>query len=65
MGDIRKRKRKMKGGVRGGDLNKRQWTPGNKLRVLEGKGVGGWVSPMMGIKGGHVLHRTLGVIHKQ
>lgn len=30
----------------------RLWTPGNKLRVLEGRSVGVQVSPVMGIKEG-------------
>ena len=30
----------------------RLWTLGNKLRVLEGRGWGGWVSLVMGIKEG-------------
>ena len=30
--------------------HERLWTPGNNLRVLEGRGVGGWASPVMGIK---------------
>ena len=28
------------------------WTPGNKLRVLERRGVVGWVSQVVGIKEG-------------
>ena len=32
--------------------HERLWTLGNKLRVLEGRRVGGWVSPAMGIKEG-------------
>ena len=36
-----------------GETNhERQWTLKNKLRVLEGRGVGGWVSLVMGIKEG-------------
>ena len=31
---------------------RRLWTLRNKLRVLEGRGVEGWVSPMIGIKEG-------------
>ena len=30
----------------------RDWTPGNKLRVLEGRGMRGWASPVKGIKKG-------------
>lgn len=32
--------------------HERLWTPGNKLKVLEGRGLGGWVSLVMGIKEG-------------
>ena len=32
--------------------HERLWTLGNKLRVLEGRRVGGWASPVMGIKEG-------------
>ena len=32
--------------------HERLWTLRNKLRVLEGKGVGGWVSLAVGIKEG-------------
>ena len=32
--------------------HERLWTPGNKLRVLEGRGVGGWASLLTGIKEG-------------
>ena len=32
--------------------HERLWTLRNKLRVLEGKGVGGWVSLVVGIKEG-------------
>ena len=36
-----------------GEMNhERLWTLRNKLRVLEGKGVGGWVSLVVGIKEG-------------
>lgn len=31
--------------------HERLWTQGNKLRVSEGKVEGGWLSPVMGIKG--------------
>ena len=30
--------------------HKRLWTPGNKLRVSEGRRVGDWDRPVMGIK---------------
>ena len=51
--DIRRRKGKMKGGESEGGMNhERLWTPGNKLRVSAGRGVGGWASPMMGINEG-------------
>lgn len=42
----------------------RLWTPGNKLRVSEGREVGGWGNRVMGIKEGTcgdehwVLHTT-------
>ena len=43
----------MKGGKSEGEKNhERRWTLKNKLRVLEGRGVGGWVSLVMGIKEG-------------
>ena len=32
--------------------HERLWTPGNKLRALEGRWVGRWASPVMGIKEG-------------
>ena len=32
--------------------HERLWTPRNKLKVSEGREVGGWVSPVMGIKEG-------------
>ena len=32
--------------------HERLWTLGNKLRVLEGRGMGGWVSMVMGLKEG-------------
>ena len=32
--------------------HERLWTLGNKLRVLEGRGMAGWVSPVRGIKEG-------------
>ena len=50
---IRRRKGKMKGGKPEGEMNhERLWTLGNKLRVLEGRGMGGWVSMVMGLKEG-------------
>jgi len=43
----------MKGGKsERGTIHERLWTLRNKLRVLEGRGVGGWVSLAMGIKEG-------------
>lgn len=34
-----------------GEMNyERRWTLRNTLRVSEGREVGGWVSPVMGIK---------------
>ena len=51
--DIRRRKGKMKGGKSEGETNhERLWTLGNDLRVSEGRSVGRWVSPVMGIKEG-------------
>ena len=51
MEDIRRRNGKMKRGRSEGESNReRPWTLRNKLRVLEGRGVGGWVSPVMGMK---------------
>jgi len=53
MEDIRRRKGKMKGGKSEGEMNhERLWTLRNKLTVLEGRGVGGWVSLVMGITEG-------------
>ena len=53
MEDIRRRKGKVIWRKLEGEMNhERLWTPRNKLRVLEGKGVGGWVSQVMGIKEG-------------
>ena len=47
------RKGRMKGGRLEGEMNhERLWTLRNKLRVLEGRGVGGWVSLVMSIKEG-------------
>jgi len=44
---------RMKGGKSEGEKNhERQWTLKNKLRVLEGRGLGGWVSLVMGIEEG-------------
>ena len=41
MEDMRRRMGKMKSGKSEGEKNhERLWTPGNKLRVLEGKGAG-------------------------
>ena len=43
----------MKGGKSEEETNhERLWTLRNKLRVLEGRVVGGWVSSVMGIKEG-------------
>ena len=53
MEDIRRRKGKVNWGKSEGEKNReRLWTLRNKLRVLEGRGVEGWVSLMMGIKEG-------------
>lgn len=50
MEDIRRRKGKVKGRKSEGEVNhEKLWTRRNKLRVLEGRGLGGWV---MGIKEG-------------
>ena len=32
--------------------HERLWTLGNKLRASEGRGVGGWATPVMGIEEG-------------
>ena len=45
--------------------HERLWTLKNNLRVLKGRGVGGWGSLVVGFYGGHVLHGALGVVHKQ
>ena len=51
--DIRRRKGKTKGEKSEGEMNhERLWTLGNNLRVLEGRGVGGWARLVMGIKEG-------------
>ena len=43
----------MKGGKSEGETNhERLWTLRNKLRVLEGRGMGGWVGLVMGIEEG-------------
>ena len=47
---IRRRKGKMKGWGNGGMNHERLWTLGNKLRVLEERGVGDQDRPVMGIK---------------
>ena len=49
----------MKGRKSGWEMNhKRLWTPGNKRRVLEGIGVGGHVSLMMGIRRAEIAWST-------
>ena len=64
--DMGRRKGKVNWGKLVGETNcERLWTLRKKLRVLEGRGIGGWVGPVMGIKGGHVLHGALGVLCKQ
>ena len=51
--DHRGREEKLKGRKSGRKTNhERLWTPGNKLRASKGRGLGGWVSPVMGIKEG-------------
>ena len=45
--------------------HERLWTLRNKLRAMEGRGHGGLGEPGGGYYGGHVLHGTLGVVHKQ
>ena len=51
--DHRGREGKLNGKKSEGETNhERLWTLGNKLIVSEGSGVGGWVSPVMGIKEG-------------
>lgn len=58
-----RRKGKTKGDKSEGEMtHERLWTPGNHLRVLEGRGVvGEWVSPVVGIKKGtdHMEHWVL------
>ena len=49
-----------------GELNhERLWTPRNNLRVLKGRGVGGWGERGGGYWGGHVLDEELSVMQKQ
>ena len=51
--EIRKKEGKTEGGKTEGKTNhERLWTPGNKLRVLERREVGGKVSLVVGIKEG-------------
>ena len=49
----RRKKGRMKGVVNRREMNhERLCTMRNKLRASEGRGVGGWVSPVMGSKEG-------------
>ena len=51
--DGRRRKGRMKGGQTEGGMNHETlWTLGNKLRASEGRGLGDWDRPVMGIKQG-------------
>ena len=51
MEDIRRRKGKMNWGKSEGETNhEKLWTLRNKLRVLEGRRVRGWVSLVVGIR---------------
>ena len=53
MEDIRRRKGNMNWGKSEGEINhERLWTLRNRLRVLEGRRVGDWVSLVVGIKEG-------------
>lgn len=53
MEDIRKSKEKLKRGNQSGETNHEGlWTPGNNLRVSEGRGLWGWGILVMGIKEG-------------
>jgi len=45
--------------------HERLWTLRNKLRVLEGRRVGGWVSLVMGIKEGRFCMEHWVLMHKQ
>ena len=46
--------------------HERLWTPGNKLRATEGRGVWDWDKPVMGIKEGThcVVHWVLYATHE-
>ena len=49
--DHRGRDGNLKGEKSEREMNhERRWTMGTKLRNTEGRGMGGWVSPVMGIK---------------
>ena len=53
MEDIGKWRREVSWGKSGQETNhERLWTLRNKLRVLEGRGMGGWVSLVVGTKEG-------------
>ena len=53
------------GKLEGETNHERLWTLRNKLRVLEGIGVGRLGEPGGGYYRGHILHGALGVVHKQ
>ena len=42
-----------------GENHERLWTPGNKLRVSEGRGVGEWGNQMMGSKEGTCVAQVI------
>ena len=53
------------GTLEGETKHERLWTLRNKLRVLERKGVGGWVSLVAGIMEGTYCTEHWVVVHKQ
>ena len=53
MEDLRRRKGKVNWGKSEGEtMHERPWTLRNKLRVMERRGLGSWVSLVVGIKEG-------------
>ena len=59
------RKKVSWGKLEGETNHERLWTLRNKLRVLEGSGLGRLGEPGGRYYGGHVLQRALGVVLKQ
>ena len=45
--------------------HERLWILRNKLRVLEGRGVGGWVSLVVGIKGTYCMEHWVWYINNE